>query len=474
MFSGTTFASAGPERLFFKEFDDPATNDGIAERRDGDRYWSALGKLIYGDFALQAGCVARDKDVPTAPRDSLFNVPHDTVDRRGYLELRYAHETADGWALNARAHYDAYDFARYRFLAADARPVAAGAGTAKPPSDFTAVSPNNVVNDDSGRARWWGAEAGASRTFFNSFRFALGAEVRQGTELRQRNYSGNPSEGFLDVASEQLVLGAYADGRWEITKSLSLSAGLRWDHDDSFGSTVNPRAALIWKPLEGTTLKLLYGQAYRAPNIYQLDYSALEQQTNPALEPETIRTYELVAEQYVGTHWRGSVSLFRNEISGLIDTADAGEFILFDNVNDARVHGAELEVEGKWGNGLLLRASYARQEAVDALTGGQIVNAPENIFKAHVSVPLFREKVFGSVELLYGSDRYTLNRARTGDMWLLNTTVFSRELTPGLEMSASIYNVLDRKNRMPAGEGFSQDAMAQDGRTFWLKLTYRF
>ena len=317
-------------------------------------------------------------------------------------------------------------------------------------------------------------EAGASRTFFNSFRFAFGAEVRQGTELRQRNYDGNPSEGFLDVASEQLVLGAYADACWKITKSLSLSAGLRGDRYDSFGSTVNPRAALIWKPREGTTLKLLYGQAFRAPSIYQLDYSALEQQANPALEPETIRTFELVAEQYAGTHWRGGVSLFRNEISGLIDTADAGEFIIFANVNDARVHGAEVEVEGKWSSGLLLRASYARQEAVDATTGLQIVNAPENVFKAQVIVPFFRDKFFGSMELLYGSDRTTLNRSRTGDVWLLNTTLFSHELAPGLEMSASIYNLLGRRYRTPAGEAHSQDTIAQDGRTFWLKVTHRF
>ena len=490
LFSGTTYASAGPGRLYFKEFAEEA-NRGIAERRDGDRYWSVLGKVSYGDFTLQGGYVARDKDVPTGSQDTLFNVPHDTVDRRGYVELRYAHETASGWALNARAHYDIYDFARYRLLAEDARPAllpppepvaplvedpedVLTAADAVPVEEPKARDLTGVVNDDSGRARWWGVEAGVSRTFFNCFRFALGTEVRRATELRQRNYDGNPAEGFLDVSSEQLVLGAYADARWEIVKSLSLSGGVRWDHYDSFGHTVNPRAALIWKPLAATTVKLLYGQAFRAPGIYQLNYSALEQLANPALGPETIRTYEIVAEQYVGTHWRGGLSLFRNEIWDLIDTADAGEFILFDNVKDARVHGAEIEIEGKWSNGLLLRASYTRQEAVNTRTGLDNVNAPENIFKGHLSVPLFRDKIFGSIEALCTSDRTTLGRARSGDVWLLNTTLFSRELAPGLEMSASIYNLLDQKYRTPVGEGHSQDVIAQDGRTFWLKLSHRF
>ena len=462
LFSTTSFASAGPSRLFYQEFDTPETNRGIAQNRDGDRFWSTLGKVSYGDFTVQGGWVTRDKDVPTASGDSLFDVPYSTVDSRGYLELRYAHETANGWALNGRAHYDAYDFGRYRFLDVDARPA----------EGPFAVS--EKVNDDSGRARWWGAELGASRTFFNVFRFALGTEVRKSTALRQRNYDGDPSGGVLDVSSGQHVLGVHADVRWEIAKSLSVSAGARCDHYDSFGGTVNPRGAIVWKPREGTSLKLLYGQAYRAPNIYQLDYSALEQRSNPALQPEEIRTYELVAEQYAGTHWRGGLSLFRNEISGLIDTADAGDFLIFANSGDARVHGAEIEAEGKWDNGLLLRASYTRQDAINTLTGAQLPNAPEDVFKAHVSVPLYGGKIFGSVELLAASGRYTLNRARSGDIWLVNATLFSRELAPGLEFSASIHNLLDRHHRTPVGEGHSQDAIEQDGRTFRLKLTYRF
>ncbi len=454
LLSATTYASEGQSRLFYREFNSPATNRGFALNKDGDRYWSMLGKLSYGDFTLQSGYVTREKDIPTGSYGSVFNLRNSTTDSRGYVELRYAHETDAGWALAGRVHYDIYDYsggARYDL----------GIG--------------RVHNDDSARARWWGAEATASRTFFNTFRFSLGTEIRKSTELRQRNYDTSPFANYLDVNGEQLVLGTYADGRWEMTKSLSLSAGVRWDHYNSFGSTVNPRAALVWKPREGSTLKLIYGEAFRAPNSYQLDYTGPGQRANPSLQPETIRSYEAVAEQFFGTHWHGTVSLFRNEIAGLIDTEEnlRGDFI-FANSGDTRVNGIEAEIEGKWDNGMMVRASYTRQDAVSGMTGERLVNSPKTVVKAHVSAPLFRDKLFGSIELLYASDRVTLGNHRTGDAWLMNATLYSHEIAPGLELSASVYNVLDRKFSTPGGTEHLQDSIQQDGRSFRVKVSHRF
>jgi iron complex outermembrane receptor protein len=454
LFSGTNYASAGPARLYYKEFDTPETNHGLALNEDGDRFWSTLGKISYGDFVLQAAYVTRDKSVPTGSFGSVFDAPNSTVDSRGYVELRYAHESANGWSLSGRAFYDVED---YHELATYA--------------EATGL----VLNDDSGRARWWGAEANASRTFFNCFRFTLGSELRDSTDLRQRTYDESPYFSYEDLSNKQTIFGAYADGRWEITKSLSLTGGARWDDNYRFGSRVNPHGALIWKPLEGTTVKLLFGEAYPAPNVYQLEYDAFGVVPNPNLKPESIRTYEAVLEQYWAAHWRGTVSLFRNEISGLIEDVDVGNGnVSPTNAGNATVNGAELEVEGKWDNGWLVRASYTRQDAESGHPSQKLVNSPEDMLKAQVSIPLLRDKIYASCELLYASDRLTLTRQRTDDMLLVNATLFSRELVRGLEFSASIYNLFDQKYRTPGGEEHVQDTLQQDGRTFRLKLTYRF
>ena len=62
---------------------------------------------------------------------------------------------------------------------------------------------------------------------------------------------------------------------------------------------MTPRAALVWQAAKATTVKLLYGQAFRAPSEYQLTYPAGSGTgvANPNLKPESISTYELALEQ---------------------------------------------------------------------------------------------------------------------------------------------------------------------------------
>ncbi len=55
-----------------------------------------------------------------------------------------------------------------------------------------------------------------------------------------------------------------------------------------------------------------------------------------------------------------------------------------------------------------------------------------------------------------------------------NLTLFSREIVKNLEVSASLYNLFDRRYRDPVAGDFRQPAIEQDGRTFRVKLTYRF
>jgi outer membrane receptor protein involved in Fe transport len=44
----------------------------------------------------------------------------------------------------------------------------------------------------------------------------------------------------------------------------------------------------------------------------------------------------------------------------------------------------------------------------------------------------------------------------------------------GLEVSATIDNIFDRKYFDPTPLELRQPILQQDGRTFWVKLTYRY
>jgi len=456
LLSGSYFSSEGEDRIYFKEFDSRATNRGIAEGLDKEIAPSIFGSLSFGDFKLQGGYVDREKHTPTAPYGTVFNRDTVTFDTRGYLELQYKRHFTNGLDIAARAHYDQYDYHGVFPYETDE-----GVG---------------YLNQDSARARWVGFEAHATWAFSERFRVSLGLDWRHAIELRQRNYDESPYALILDRRGDQDLFGTFLEVQSDLTKKLTLTTGARFDYYSTFGNTVNPRAGLIYKPRPSTAIKLLYGQAFRAPNEFEINYRAPGSMELAGIKPERIRTLELVGEHYFDPRWRATTSVYYSRIEDLIDPVPdiTNPALELTGARDAEVLGASFEVEGKLDSGLLTRASYTRQHATDRETGLVLTNSPQDVAKAQLSVPIVKGKLFAGLEGVYSGGRYTLQRQQTGDAWLLNATVFSRELWPNLEFSASIYNLLDRTNRVPGGSEHLQDQLEQDGRSFRLKLQYRF
>ena len=85
-----------------------------------------------------------------------------------------------------------------------------------------------------------------------------------------------------------------------------------------------------------------------------------------------------------------------------------------------------------------------------------------------------REKLFGSVEGQYTSRRRTLSGASLGGFPVVNLTLFSTRVFQRFDLSASLYNVLDKRFDNPGAEEHVQDAIRQDGRSFRVKLTWRW
>jgi len=107
--------------------------------------------------------------------------------------------------------------------------------------------------------------------------------------------------------------------------------------------------------------------------------------------------------------------------------------------------------------------------------------------KFNLSVAILKDKLFAGAEIQYTSNRRTLHNTsdptgqpitvqgdETAGYGILNLTLFSQNLIKNLEFSASIYNVLDRHYSDPASRFHVQDSIEQNGRSYRLKLTYRF
>jgi iron complex outermembrane receptor protein len=118
------------------------------------------------------------------------------------------------------------------------------------------------------------------------------------------------------------------------------------------------------------------------------------------------------------------------------------------------------------------------QDTEDKETGNDLVNSPTYIGKINLIAPVFQDKIFAGPELQYIGKRKTLQGGQTDDAFVANLTVStSRRLFPffpGLELSASCYNLFNEKYGNPVSSDYRQSVIDQDGRTFLLKATYSF
>ena len=231
--------------------------------------------------------------------------------------------------------------------------------------------------------------------------------------------------------------------------------------------------AVIYEPFEKSTFKVIYATAFRTPNFIELSDPRFQN-----IEPEKITAYELVYEQGIGRHLRSSIAGFYNQMDHLI-VFQRGNFTNL----DVETKGIELALEGHWQSGLRGRASYTFQHAEDVSQDLKLPDSPEHLFKFDLSVPVWKEKIFAGLEYQYTSRRSSYFTTTTGQtlpgtdvsgFGVFNLTLYSRDLIKNLEFSASVYNVLDQHYADPATRFHLQDQIPQEGRSFRLKLTYRF
>ena len=461
LLSGTFYDSHGNNALFFPEFDAPATNNGVAVNADGDRSESFLANLDYKGFSAQGLYGSRTKVLPTASFGTVFNDPRSrTTDAAGYFDLKYEHEFNDKWQVLGRV---AYDHTNYHGTY-----VYDNAGTGIPP--FT-------LNQDLSTGERVTAALDASKTLFEKHHVTIGTEIRSNLEADQLNYNQAPYFLFLDDRRSSTVPAVLFQDEFSVRKNLILSAGIRWDHYYTFGSTENPRLGLIYSPRERTTFKFLYGTAFRAPNAYELYYASPPNQvSNPLLKPETIRTAEVVFEQYFATHAHVEIAGFYNDIRDLISqqTNQSSGLSSYANLESVQSKGIDLELAGQWPSGLQGRLSYSLQESADKQSKDTLTDSPRHLAKLNVSVPVIPKRLFASVDGLYTSSVETASGGQIGGFFLVNATLSSPEVEGGFSVSASAYNLFDKRYADAVGPAFTQDSIAQDGRTLRLKLTYRF
>lgn len=463
LLSATYYNSQGHETLYFPEFDTPATHYGVASNLDGNVSEQIFTNFSYRNFRLEALYESWEKKIPTASYGSLFNAsPNYQVETAEYVDLQYNRHFGSDWGLMGQAYYDRY-------------PIdIMGA------YDLSALGlPGISVNRTQTRGQLWGAELAGSKKLLGRQTLIVGAEFRDNFQQDQVNYIVHPFISLLNDHEQSTISGLYAQDEVRLRHDLVLNLGVRYDHYSTFGGTTNPRAALIYSPAERTTLKLLYGQSFRAPNDYELYFQSgnlpNSPQANPNLRPETARTTELVLDEVLGRQVHLLVSGYYYQIRGLISetTQPATAALVYENSQRDDLKGTEITLEKQSRSGLQGGVSFSLQDAKDTSTGLPLANSPRELGQANLSLPLFHRKLFASGNLTAVSPRKTLAGHDAAGYLLPNFTLFSTAFKR-CDVSFSLYNAFNHHYSDPAGPQLLQDLIPQDGLTFRLKFAYRF
>jgi iron complex outermembrane receptor protein len=268
----------------------------------------------------------------------------------------------------------------------------------------------------------------------------------------------------------------YAQDEWSFARQWTLTAGLRYDNYSDFGSTTNPRVALVWEAHEDLTAKLMYGSAFRAPSfVEQYATSNPVAQGNSSLSPETITTLEASLSWQAMERLHTTLSLFRHEIKDIIALIGTNTIKTYQNTGKQRGHGGEFEISWDASNNLRLSGNYAYQRNVDETSGQDAGYAPHHHLYTR-SDWRFTPGWNLSGQLNYVADRQRApgdTRAPIPDYTSLDLTVRTDRSKAGWDFSASIYNLFNADIREPSltSSGIIYD-LPMPGRTVWLQARY--
>ena len=455
LFVSGRWASIDGQDLYYKEYDSPLTNNGLAQDLDWDKYRSLFATFAYKGFSLQAYSSSRKKGIPTGSWGTDFNSPdNESYDAQKFLELRYEHDWSSRLQMTSRVFFNEYHY--YTFLPYSGVP-------------FGDSADNDLLG---GEIRFLWDTASKNRLI-------LGLEYRDSLKASYRY--GEPGIDYFNGDFPQSVFSFYAQDEYSFSRALTLTLGFRNDYYSTIRNTFVPRASLVYHLFDRTTLKILIAEAFRAPNVWESNYTENEetgymnQKVNPNLRAERIDTLELAVEHKLTAELFGTLSLYSFRMKGLIDLGldPTDNFYQYENIGTTRSRGLELGLNARFNSGLLGYANYSYQDTRDSLLGNRLTNSPQHLVKAGVSFSVFRFGYLG-LQILHESERLTLYEAKTKPFFLANLNLTTSRLFGHLKVSFLINNLFDTQYAYPGGYEHLQDAILQDGRNFIVRLKYLF
>lgn len=260
-------------------------------------------------------------------------------------------------------------------------------------------------------------------------------------------YGDEPHTEPIGTLASQKSLGVYAQYLRQLATDTKLTLGLRYDNYDDFDDHLSPRLGLVQQITGNQALKLLYGEAFRAPSLSE---TGLINNTrlvgNPDLQHELVKTLDLV---WMGNWQHTSISLngFYNRYDQPIYTGLVGTTRTYINSASETSKGFSLEASQQLGSHWLARITYS-----------YLLDLPDSAFRdadnaGSLMLNYQRQQWNWNIAGVHQGARHTAAPANSLSLldayWVVNSKL-AYQVTPALGLHVQAKNLLDETYFSPA------------------------
>ncbi|MBM4053137.1 MAG: TonB-dependent receptor [Planctomycetes bacterium] len=467
-----------------------AASQAPGEVEDWRREYDLDLKTMYKDLYFHGWYSNKNRGPFVGPQYALTD---ETNLESNYVfgEFGYEKKFEDRLAVKPRVYYDQFDNDSYVEALPD--------GTTFPSDsngdgsyDFFYTYPEGFIGNGKQTQRIAGAEIPFDCTLFDGNLLTVGFEYRFISQTNVQYYANYDPETYEPLGSVEdfsdsypyikdairRIWSVYLQDSWDITDTLNITLGARFDEYSDFGDAFSPRSGLTWQFMENTYVKFLYGEAFRAPSfveMFTINQPAIT--GNEDLDAEEIRTFEVELGHKFNNHLKGSLTFFDNDIEDLIvlETLEsAQESSRYENFGDAHIQGIEAEIKIDILNGNYIFMNYTFQDPQDD-DGSNLPFVAKHKGNFGVNTNPWKYTNI-NLSTFFSGKRYREADDARDDMpsyALLNLSVIAKEFFNTMEVQGTIFNLLDKDYDDP-GPVSIQDDLPRPGRTFFLGMSYQF
>ncbi len=298
-------------------------------------------------------------------------------------------------------------------------------------------------------------------------------------------WTDSRSKGDLTYESkgEDGIFSLYAQAEIALWKNLTAYLGIRGDYWETFDGMVNqvgtagfpqtfdtrnslavsPKASLVYKLFDTTTIRASAGRSFRPPNVYELYrtwvYYGVTYASNPNLDPEYCLSWDVGIEQKLGENGTLTFTYFNNSLKDLIYletvTSTYQQYI---NAGRAETKGFEVEMKQKlcdwmkvFGGFTFTESEMLENPAKPSTEGMQLTGVPERMFNLggeFTHGPFLMTLVGRFADKVYGNDQNldtASNVYGSYDSYFLADLFMKYQVTKCTAITFAVDNLFDSK-----------------------------